>query len=334
MFENRGHEIGVTLPPPARPDLRLPVRHAAHRGDAAPGAAARRSAATCSATCSTRRSRPAPGSCAGRALDRATCPAAARWPVEVRVVPHRHVPDLAALDDAERDELADVYADVLRRFGRFFPDVAAVPYIAAGTRHRSARTRPAAPAPAGVLDHAGAGQAQVPRRLGVGDGGLGQRHDAGAHRGAAAGAWAEGTATGTPRRASLAVAAGSAAIVPAVVRRRTRRHVGGARAGQPHRRARRLQRRPLPADRPAAAHVLRRAPAPRRRCSTSRPAHGHPPWAGAVDDLAPAPLDGWARYVAGAVWALRRDRVLTCPGSTSPSTATCRSAPGCPARPR
>jgi UDPglucose--hexose-1-phosphate uridylyltransferase len=58
-------------------------------------------------------------------------PVAARWPVEVRVVPHRHVPDLAALDDAERGELADVYADVLRRFGRFFPHVADVPYIAA-----------------------------------------------------------------------------------------------------------------------------------------------------------------------------------------------------------
>jgi UDPglucose--hexose-1-phosphate uridylyltransferase len=58
-------------------------------------------------------------------------PVAARWPLEVRVVPHRHVPDLAALDDAERADLADVYADVLRRFGRFFPGIADVPYIAA-----------------------------------------------------------------------------------------------------------------------------------------------------------------------------------------------------------
>ena len=33
-------------------------------------------------------------------------PAAARWPVEVHLAPHRDVPDLAALDDAERDELA------------------------------------------------------------------------------------------------------------------------------------------------------------------------------------------------------------------------------------
>jgi UDPglucose--hexose-1-phosphate uridylyltransferase len=58
-------------------------------------------------------------------------PAAARWPIEVRLVPHRHVPDLAALDDAERDELAGVYGDLLRRFDAFYPEVAAVPYVAA-----------------------------------------------------------------------------------------------------------------------------------------------------------------------------------------------------------
>jgi UDPglucose--hexose-1-phosphate uridylyltransferase len=58
-------------------------------------------------------------------------PVAARWPVELRVVPHRQVPDLAALDDGERDELARLYPELLRRFDAFYPRVAAVPYIAA-----------------------------------------------------------------------------------------------------------------------------------------------------------------------------------------------------------
>jgi UDPglucose--hexose-1-phosphate uridylyltransferase len=57
-------------------------------------------------------------------------PAAARWPVEVHLAPHRDVPDLAALDDAERDELAHVYLELLRRADRYFEGVASLPYIA------------------------------------------------------------------------------------------------------------------------------------------------------------------------------------------------------------
>ena len=57
-------------------------------------------------------------------------PAAARWPVEVHLAPHRDVPDLAALDDAERDELAHVYLDLLGRADRYFEGVGALPYIA------------------------------------------------------------------------------------------------------------------------------------------------------------------------------------------------------------
>jgi len=57
-------------------------------------------------------------------------PAAARWPVEAHLVPHRPVPDLAALHDDERDELAVVYRDLLRRLERFFDDPAdPPPYI-------------------------------------------------------------------------------------------------------------------------------------------------------------------------------------------------------------
>ncbi|HXV92806.1 MAG TPA: galactose-1-phosphate uridylyltransferase [Pseudonocardia sp.] len=57
-------------------------------------------------------------------------PAAARWPVEAHLVPHRAVPDLAALDDAERDELAEMYRDLLRRLDRSFGELAELPYIA------------------------------------------------------------------------------------------------------------------------------------------------------------------------------------------------------------
>jgi UDPglucose--hexose-1-phosphate uridylyltransferase len=57
-------------------------------------------------------------------------PAAARWPVEVHLAPHRDVPDITALDDAERDELSHVYLELLRRADRYFEGVTALPYIA------------------------------------------------------------------------------------------------------------------------------------------------------------------------------------------------------------
>jgi UDPglucose--hexose-1-phosphate uridylyltransferase len=57
-------------------------------------------------------------------------PAAARWPVEVHLAPHRDVPDLAALDDTERDELAHVYLELLRRADRYYEGVPALPYVA------------------------------------------------------------------------------------------------------------------------------------------------------------------------------------------------------------
>ena len=56
-------------------------------------------------------------------------PFAARWPLEVHLYPHRQVPDLPSLTDAERAELAEVYLDVLRRMEAVFDDT--LPYIAA-----------------------------------------------------------------------------------------------------------------------------------------------------------------------------------------------------------
>lgn len=41
-------------------------------------------------------------------------PFAARWPLEVHLVPHRHAADFTELDDGERDELAPLYLRLLR----------------------------------------------------------------------------------------------------------------------------------------------------------------------------------------------------------------------------
>ena len=60
-------------------------------------------------------------------------PAAARWPVEVHLTPHRLVPDLAALDDCERRELAEVYLELVRRLDRFHSNgsrLVQLPYVA------------------------------------------------------------------------------------------------------------------------------------------------------------------------------------------------------------
>ena len=56
-------------------------------------------------------------------------PFAARWPLEVHLVPHRQVADLAALTGEERDELTAVYLDVLSRLDALYPTP--TPYIAA-----------------------------------------------------------------------------------------------------------------------------------------------------------------------------------------------------------
>jgi UDPglucose--hexose-1-phosphate uridylyltransferase len=56
-------------------------------------------------------------------------PFAARWPVEVHLLPHRHVPDFAATSYAERDELAVLYRELLRAIDRLYDTP--TPYIAA-----------------------------------------------------------------------------------------------------------------------------------------------------------------------------------------------------------
>ncbi|MCU1482112.1 MAG: galactose-phosphate uridylyltransferase [Subtercola sp.] len=55
-------------------------------------------------------------------------PFAARWPIEVHLLPHRQVPDLASTSGAERDELAVLYPRVLRAIDALYPTP--TPYIA------------------------------------------------------------------------------------------------------------------------------------------------------------------------------------------------------------
>jgi UDPglucose--hexose-1-phosphate uridylyltransferase len=130
-FENRGEEIGVTLSHPHGQIYAYPFvtprgaallrQAAAHR--AATGGNLLRDVLAAERRAGTR------VVLAGEHWT-AYVPAAARWPVEVHLAPHRDVPDLAALDDAERDELAHVYLELLRRADRYFDGVAALPYIA------------------------------------------------------------------------------------------------------------------------------------------------------------------------------------------------------------
>ncbi|MWB99395.1 galactose-1-phosphate uridylyltransferase [Agromyces seonyuensis] len=56
-------------------------------------------------------------------------PFAARWPLEVHLLPKRHVPDFAATSGAERDELAVLYRTLLRGVDRLYDTP--TPYIAA-----------------------------------------------------------------------------------------------------------------------------------------------------------------------------------------------------------
>ncbi|WP_341717546.1 galactose-1-phosphate uridylyltransferase [Micromonospora sp. FIMYZ51] len=130
-FENRGVEIGVTLhhphgqiyaypflPPRTRSLLAAARRYAERTGGRnlyADVFAAERAA----------------GERVVAANEHWTAyvPAAARWPFEVQIAPHRPVPDIPALTDAERDAFGPLYLDLLRRFDGLFG--VPMPYIAA-----------------------------------------------------------------------------------------------------------------------------------------------------------------------------------------------------------
>lgn len=122
-FENRGPEIGVTLPHPHGQIYAFPYvtprtramldRAAEHR--AATGGHLLRDVLEAELRAGTR-------VVAESEHWVAYVPAAARWPVEVHLAPRRDVLDLPGLTDAERDDLAVTYLRLLRRLDRFFVD--------------------------------------------------------------------------------------------------------------------------------------------------------------------------------------------------------------------
>lgn len=130
-FENRGEEIGVTLHHPhgqiyAYPFVtprteRMLDQAAAHQR--ATGGNLFRDVLDAERQAKTR------VVLSGEAWT-AYVPAAARWPFEVHLAPHRDVPDLVTLDDGEREELSAVYLELLRRADRYYEGVPALPYIA------------------------------------------------------------------------------------------------------------------------------------------------------------------------------------------------------------
>ena len=129
-FENRGEEIGVTLhhphgqiyaypfvTPRTRKMLENAYQHRAATGrnlfsDVLAGEREARTRVVAESD-----------------LWTAFVPAFARWPFEVHLYPNRQVPDLASLNEAERDEFSWLYGDVLRGLDLLFD--LPMPYIAA-----------------------------------------------------------------------------------------------------------------------------------------------------------------------------------------------------------
>ncbi|MET4157382.1 galactose-1-phosphate uridylyltransferase [Agromyces sp. PvR057] len=124
-FENRGREIGVTLPHPHGQIYSYPYitprteRLLAAIDDYGPTLMAD----------ILERERNGPRVLLTGEHWTAFVPFAARWPIEVHLLPHRHVPDFAATTLAERDELAGLYLQLLRGIDRLYDSP--TPYIAA-----------------------------------------------------------------------------------------------------------------------------------------------------------------------------------------------------------
>ena len=230
--------------PPARPDLRLPVRHPAHPQRMLAAAAARsdrrqpvrrrarrrtrrRTGWSPRTSTGSRSSRPPPAG-----PSRSTCSRAARCPT------------CPALDDAARDAFGPLYLDVLRALRRAVRHADAL-HLRPGTRRRYARTATLATCTCGCsrirrapskLKYLAGSEAAM--GVFVND----VRPEAGRVDAARGGRMTDARA---PRRCRPS--AGSFGG-------RTGGDLGGAGPGQPDRRAHRLQRRLRAAVRAAAAH--------------------------------------------------------------------------------
>ncbi len=129
-FENRGREIGVTLPHPHGQIYAYPFLTPRTRRMLGSARAYRqRTMRNLFADVLEAEQRSGERIVVRGDLWTAFVPFAARWPLEVHLYPHNHVPDLPALSAAERAELSWIYLDVLRRMEAVFDD--ALPYIAA-----------------------------------------------------------------------------------------------------------------------------------------------------------------------------------------------------------
>ncbi|MFF3111311.1 galactose-1-phosphate uridylyltransferase [Kitasatospora sp. NPDC057904] len=130
-FENRGAEIGVTLAHPHGQIYAFPFT-APRTARMVARAAAHRTATGRNLFDDLLAAERADGERVVLAGEHWTAfvPFAARWPYEVHLYPHRRVPDLTALDEAERAEFPRLYLDLLRRFDRLF-GTGRTPYISA-----------------------------------------------------------------------------------------------------------------------------------------------------------------------------------------------------------
>jgi UDPglucose--hexose-1-phosphate uridylyltransferase len=124
-FENRGREIGVTLPHPHGQIYAYP--YVTPRTERLL-ASVRAYGPTLFADL-LERERQGPRVLLSGEHWTAFVPFAARWPIEVHLLPHRHVPDFAETTLEERDELATLYLRLLRGVDRLYDTP--TPYIAA-----------------------------------------------------------------------------------------------------------------------------------------------------------------------------------------------------------
>lgn len=120
-FENRGEEIGVTLHHPHGQIYGYPFTTPRTRR-MLEQARAHRAATGGDLFADVLAAEQADGARIVAAGEHFTAfvPAWARWPVEVQIFPHRAVRTLDELTDAERDDVAALYLDVLRRGDRLF----------------------------------------------------------------------------------------------------------------------------------------------------------------------------------------------------------------------
>jgi UDPglucose--hexose-1-phosphate uridylyltransferase len=142
LFENRGAAIGATLPHPHGQIYAFPYVPPTPRRMLAAAGRFREAHGRCLMCDVVAREAAGPRVVAETDGFLAYVPEAARWPYEVYVAPRNCVPDLPALDAAQRDELMGLYADVLRRFDALYEKP--TPYMACWYQAPARTTRDAA----------------------------------------------------------------------------------------------------------------------------------------------------------------------------------------------